>query len=95
MLLLQIAPFVVVALISSLAVFHSCFDDNLLQRIGLSCISIGACLRIAADVVNSQHTGGAVNILVMGLAVYAVGTVFKFRSWNARIRKLSGPDSQV
>jgi hypothetical protein len=85
MLVLQIAPFVVVAVLAMVAVLSHCFDDNLLQRIGLSTASLGAAL--VAWVLARGGTVGmnAVVLLGYGVAIYGCGTVWKVkRFWRPR-----------
>lgn len=67
--------FAVICAASTMAVFSHAFDDNLLQRIGLSGAAIGAALKIAALVQASEtHAPGV--IMSFGAAVYAVGCVY-------------------
>jgi len=76
---LQLLPFLVVSALSAVAIFGQFFDDNLLQRIGLSGICAGSVL--TAFVLTKAHpdTGGTLVLLGYGLAIYGIGTLVKVR----------------
>jgi len=75
----EILPLIVVAAISAIAVLHQCFNDNLMQRIGLSLICVGATIRLAQILFESSTTKESSTVLFYGLAAYGVGTLLKFR----------------
>jgi predicted lysophospholipase L1 biosynthesis ABC-type transport system permease subunit len=79
MIAVTLLPLILVAAIAALAVLHRDFEDNLLQRIGLSGICVGAVLSIAVTL--EAHGAGYKTyiVLIYGLAFYAVGTFIKFK----------------
>lgn len=85
---------IVVATLSTLAVLHPDFSDNLAQRVGLSIGAAGAALRLLA--LSACHDGYNANTLLLcGVALYAIGTFFnviRFRHFH-RIRKLKDSPS--
>jgi hypothetical protein len=74
---LQITALLIVAAISTMAVFHHLFEDTLTQRIGLSMLSFGAVMR-SVGVYYERPSENAVTLLAIGLATYLVGTLIKF-----------------
>lgn len=79
MITLQLLPFVLVAVIAAFAVLNRCYDDNLLQRIGLSLICIGASVQVS-DVLKIQNlNNNACLLLAYGLAIFGIGTIVKFK----------------
>lgn len=62
---------IIIALLSCIAVLHSGFSDNLLQRIGLALTCAGALFTLASS--KSCHEN-AVTMLLCGVAIYAIGT---------------------
>lgn len=79
MLALKLLPLFLVAAIAALAVLHHEFNDNLLQRIGLSGVCIGATLSMVSVLQDHGSRGESYTILVYGLAIYAIGTLVKFK----------------
>ena len=77
MMILTLLPLFIVAALSALAVFHKEFNDNLLQRIGLSGICFGACLS-GLMFFQDPSRGQSYSILVAGLSLYGIGTCMKF-----------------
>lgn len=79
MIALQLLPYLVVAVIAAFAVLNRCYDDNLLQRIGLSLICIGASVQVS-DVLSVRNLNpNACILLVYGLAIFGIGTIVKFK----------------
>ena len=76
---LSLLPYFVVAAIAAFAVFNHCFDDNLLQRIGLSGICIGAVLQVVLLHQGCAASGQASLLLTYGLAFFGSGTVYKLK----------------
>lgn len=74
--ILQLLPFVVVAGIAAFAIYNRCFNDNLLQRIGLSVVSFTAVIKVAATIRHVPSDLPTV-ALMYGLALYAIGTAIK------------------
>jgi hypothetical protein len=81
MMILLLAPYLLLAAISLVAVLCHCFNDNLAQRVGLSGVCIGACLKSFSLVV-ATSPGDSCAIIAYGMAIYAVGTFMKFRKFN-------------
>lgn len=75
---LSILPYFIIALIAVVGVLNPRFDDNLLQRIGLSLICIGATLRLMAGFHHTPSDGACI-ILAYGLVAYAIGTTIKLK----------------
>ncbi len=76
MIILQITPFLLVAMLAVAAVLSHVFDDNLLQRVGLSAICIGATLS-AWVMLRGGESNNPFVLLAYGLAIYGVGTTQK------------------
>lgn len=79
MLLIQVTPFVIVSIIAASAVLSHCFDDNLLQRVGLSATSIGATLTAVVLLRGLPELTNAVTLLAYGVVIYGAGTWLKVR----------------
>lgn len=77
MLALQLLPFLLVAALAAFAVLSHCFDDNLLQRIGLSGICIGATLTAFVLMRGQIYSHGTCVVFAYGVAVYGIGTFIK------------------
>lgn len=80
--MLSLLPYFLVASISAAAVLYHGFEDNLVQRIGLSGVCIGAVLKIATMLQSPGTANESCTLLAYGVAIYAVGTVIKFRKWR-------------
>ena len=80
--ILQLLPYFLAAVIAATAVLHHCFDDTLIQRVGLSGISIGASLKALA--IAQQSPGGmqSCTILAWGVVIYGIGTYIKLRRYQ-------------
>ena len=72
-------PYILIAVITSAAVLYRGFDDNLVQRVGLSGVCIGAVLKFYTLLQASFGTNQAWRVLAWGLVIYAVGTYIKVR----------------
>ncbi len=81
MMILHLAPYLLLAAISLVAVLCHCFKDNLPQRIGLSGVCIGACLK-TFSLVSATPPGDSCVIIAYGMAIYGIGTFLKFRKFN-------------
>lgn len=77
-MLYQSMLFALVAL-ACIGVLHGAFNDNLLQRIGLSCIALGSIAEAIAPGMNPRL------LLVAGCLVYAVGVVIKV--WQRSLKE--------
>ncbi len=87
MVVFQTFPFVVVALFAAFAVLSNCFQDNLLQRIGLSGICAGAVLTVFVMLRGHPETTGTYLLLGYGLTFYSIGTALKFRHYYRKVLK--------
>lgn len=74
LLLIEAAPLVVIASVATFGIYSKKFQDNLLQRIGLSGIAFGATLKLAADL-QAEPSHAACTILIYGAAIYAAGCI--------------------
>jgi hypothetical protein len=81
---LVLLPYALVAAIAAAAVLHHGFEDNLIQRVGLSGICTGAALKVATLLQSSQDPNQSCTVLAYGVAIYGVGTVIKFHYWRRR-----------
>ncbi|MFN5348814.1 MAG: hypothetical protein ACK5A0_04655 [Polaromonas sp.] len=68
----------IIAACALLGVFSHKFDDNLLQRFGLSMACIGAVLRLTELVDQFPGDTRARYLLTYGIALFCVGTTWKF-----------------
>ena len=68
---------VIIAVTCLLAVFVRKFDDNLVQRIGLSIACLGACLRMAELFEYLPDDTKARYLFTYGIAVFCMGAVWK------------------
>ena len=71
------ASLVAIVVTCVLAVFSRKFDDNLLQRIGLSITCLGACLRMAELFDYLPDDTKARYLFTYGVAVFCIGAVWK------------------
>lgn len=69
---------VIIAVTCLLGVFTRKFDDNLLQRLGLSLACIGACLRLSELFWYFPDDTKARYLFTYGVAVFCLGTAWKF-----------------
>lgn len=76
---LYLFALVFVAFVSLVAVLSKNFKDNLLQRIGLSMACLGAVARIMEFSDPLQDESSARYLFTYGVAVFALGALFKFR----------------
>jgi len=75
------AALLVTALVSLLAVLHPRFNDNTLQRVGLVVISFCAWLNMYTYL-DGQDLPILRDGVLYGVAVYAAGTLLKFRRFD-------------
>lgn len=68
----------IIALSCLAGVFSYKFDDNLLQRIGLSVACLGALLRLTELLDMFPDDTRARYLLTYGIAVFCLGTAWKF-----------------
>jgi hypothetical protein len=68
---------IVIAASCLLAVLYQDFEDNLMQRVGLSSAFLGAVARLSELFEHSPNETHARYLFTYGLAVYCLGTVFK------------------
>lgn len=75
-LIAEAAPLVVIIAVATFGIYTKHFQDNLLQRIGMSGVAFGAVLKLMADL---QQANGqaACAILIYGSAFYAAGCMLK------------------
>ena len=74
---LYITALVVICLACTTAVLCSKYDDNLIQRVGLSMACIGAATRLAEIESLLEQTNHIRYFLTYGIAVFCLGTAFK------------------
>ncbi len=84
---IYILALVVIFLLSWAGVFAKNFDDNFLQRTGLSVLGLGTALRIFAEMAPAHSEEQSRWAMTVGVAVYAVGTAFKVWLHNRSTRK--------
>lgn len=77
MLFFQLAPFLIVATLAVAAVLSHLFEDNLLQRIGLSATFFGAALSAWALAKGAPESFNSFVLMAYGLAIYGAGTTKK------------------
>lgn len=82
MVAMQTFPFIIVAVFSAFAVLAHAFQDNLLQRIGLSLLNAGSVLTVFVILRGHPETAGTHILIGYGLAFYSVGTAVKFRRYH-------------
>ena len=73
-LLAEAAPLVVIIAVTVFGIYSHHFQDNLLQRIGMSVLAFGSVLKLMADV-QQQNGQAACSLMVWGAAIYASGCV--------------------
>lgn len=76
----------IVALVCAAGVLYHRYDDNLLQRIGMSVICIGAIGEIFSKSLLASHTNAGL-LLAIGLASFAVGSCWRYRPWRSERRR--------
>lgn len=69
---------VVIAMTCLAGVFSHKFDDNLLQRVGLSLACMGACLRLTELFDFFPDDTKARYLFTYGVACFCMGTAWKF-----------------
>ena len=84
------ASLVIVAIVCALAVLYHRYDDNLLQRVGMSVICLGAIGEIFSGSTPSAHSNSGL-LLVFGLACFALGSCWRHRPWRANRRRATDP----
>ena len=72
------ASLLVIILASAVGVFSTKFDDNLLQRFGLSMACLGAVLRLVDLMGWLNANDNARYLMTYGFAFFSVGTAWKF-----------------
>lgn len=76
------APLVVIIMVATFGIYSHHFQDNLLQRVGMSVLAFGAVLKLTADVTR-ENGHAACSLMIYGAAIYAAGCVFELVK-NAR-----------
>lgn len=76
----------VVAIVCAIAVLHRNYDDNLLQRLGMALTSFGAVGDVFAAS-NNAHSHNALTLLAVGLALFALGSVWRHRPGQRERRR--------
>lgn len=76
---MHVIPYILIALIAAGAVLSHEFKDNLAQRVGLSCIGLGAAVKAYLMLLGYGGLSESSNLLAWGLLLYAIGTYFKVR----------------
>ena len=83
MLMITFVALTVVIVLCLAALFHSAFEDNWLQHIGLIGVGVASALKL-----EQFHSRGFVSnesaMLCIALAMYALGTYWKARGWWRR-----------
>ena len=74
----------VIALLAIVAVLHNSFNDNLLQRIGLTGVFFGASVNLLHVMLGMERQSPGY-LFTCGFAVYGIGTAWK--CWKYRNSK--------
>ena len=74
---LYIAALLLICLLTTTAVLCPKYNDNLVQRIGLSMACIGAAARLAEIESLLEQTNHIRYFLTYGIAVFCLGTAYK------------------
>ena len=81
---LYVLALIFVVMLSILAIFSNRFDDNILQRIGLSVIGFSSCadlyLMYLASECCTHHNSRS--LFIVGFAIYGIGTLMKVYRHN-------------
>lgn len=80
----HLLPLVIVAILAILGVFHRYYDDNLLQRIGLSLVGLGAMLKIYNIITNSPYPDQMFALIMWGAAIFGLGIAAKCFYYKGR-----------
>ena len=72
------AALIIICITCISGVLYCKFDDNLLQRIGLALACMGAIVRLLDMVDLVDDSSNARYLLTYGVAVFCVGTTYKF-----------------
>ena len=83
----------VIAIASLLAIYSQGYDDNLMQRIGLSMTCFGAVIRIYAMFHGQGDSDAPRLLLVHGIAIFAAGSVWMH--WRNHRRFLASGDRRT
>lgn len=75
----------IVAVVCAVAVLHHRYDDNLLQRIGMSLICIGAIGEVFSSSRPVTHSNSGL-LIAIGLACFALGSCWRHRPWRPKRR---------
>ena len=82
----------IVAVICAGAVLYHRYDDNLLQRIGMAVICLGAIGEVFSSPSSSSHSNSAL-LLALGLASFAIGSCWRHRPGQVERRR--SPDPRI
>lgn len=80
---LYIVSLLVLAVLSLTAVYSHSFDDNLIQRFGLTFVCFGAVFRLW-EMIGGLDLTGPRYLMTYGCALFATGTALRF--WRDRRR---------
>jgi len=72
-----IPAMLIIASFSLWAILCDNFHDNLIQRIGLAMVCLGASVRVYTLFVDMSDLLGPQLLLANGIAIYAIGTAWK------------------
>lgn len=84
MWMISIAALSITALLCALGVFHRAYNDNVLQRVGMSWLCIAAIGRVWW-IWQTQITDPSWMLVHVGMAIYAIGTAKKVLLMHARL----------
>lgn len=73
-LVAEAAPLIVIIAVATFGIYSKHFQDNLLQRVGMSVLAFGAVLKLTADVTR-ENGQAACSLMIYGAAIYALGCV--------------------
>lgn len=79
--ILYMASLALIALLSLVAVLHNSFNDNLVQRVGLSLACLGAMARFWHGL-DGLELPAPKYLFTYGIAIYGLGTAYK--CWQFR-----------
>lgn len=76
---IYIAAVFISAILAIVGVLHAQFDDNVIQRLGLSMVGFAACVELWLMFKESDccALANSRNLFVIGCAIYGMGTALK------------------
>lgn len=83
--ILYMASLAIISLLSLVAVLHNSFNDNLVQRIGLTMVCLSTMVTLW-QAFNCLDFYASKTLFTYGIAVYAIGTAYKCWYFNKQVR---------